>query len=193
MSMLPEGTNYYECMNSALYNVTVDSMALVNSGDADNYVMPTRITMSGKKEVIESRPISVAINILDMISIHKKNYPIIIANSRGIKEIVEIIYGHITKCIEAKERSIFNAFTVSITDLLEMEDFMIDIMKANHDIIKNTVADEIEEDMSSMYNGVVTSTDDANAKNELIEKFRRIGNSNVVSDISLGLSELLDI
>ena len=97
--------NYYKMMKTGLYRVIVDRMALYDKSNSKSYIYSTYITNDGELATInpeEPEIVESAISILGMIEIHKKGYPIGIVNISNIKEIVEIIYNHISACIEVK-------------------------------------------------------------------------------------------
>lgn len=185
--------NYYKMMKTGLYRVIVDRMALYDKSNSKSYVYSTYITNDGELATInpeEPEIVESAISILGMIEIHKKGYPIGIVNISNIKEIVEIIYNHISACIEVKNDSIYQEFTVDVDDLIDMEEFMLSIIEANPETIKEHFKDDLIRDMKSA--GLISMFDSpmvVEEKENDVDAFRRITRSN---SMDLSISDLIN-
>lgn len=185
--------NYYKQMQSGLYIVDVDRMALYDKNNAGSYIYSTYISNEGELVTMsenESEIIETALSILGMIAVHKKGYSIAIRNISNIKEIVDTIYNHITACITVKRNSIFQEFTVDVNELIEMEEFMISILEANPETVKDLFKDELIKDMLS--GGLVSmfSNDTlVETKENEVDVFRRVSKP---AEFNLSMSELLN-
>lgn len=185
--------NYYKMMRTGLYRVVIDRMALYDKSNAKSYIYSTYITNDGEMATVnpeEPEIVESAISILGMIEIHKKGYPISIVNVSNIKEIVEIIYNHISACIEVKNNSIYQEFTVDVNDLIDMEEFMLSIIEANPETIREHFKSELIKDMKSA--GLISIFDSPmvinDTENEL-DAYRRITRNN---SMDLSISDLIN-
>lgn len=185
--------NYYKRMKSGLYSVCIDRMALYDKNNTSSYIYSTYISNDGELVTMsenECEIIETGLSILGMIEVHKKGYSIEIRNIRNIKEIVDTIYNHITACIDAKRNSIFQAFTVDVNDLIDMEEFMVSILEANPETVKELFRDELVKDM--LKGGLVSmfETDTlVETKDNEADAFRRVSRP---ADYSFSMSELLN-
>ncbi len=186
--------NYYKMMKSGLYRVVVDRMALFDKSNAHRYIYPTGINHDGELVTITNEPefVETAISILGMIVIHKKGYPIDIRNINNIKEIVEIIYNHISACIEVKRNNPLQEFTVNVDDLVDMEEFMISILEANPITMRELCSQEFLTDMKRV--GLISMFDEPTLPTEEetkteVDVFRRITR---MVDVDITMDELLN-
>jgi len=189
--MLPEDTNFYECMRTGVYKTVVARMALIDPSDESEYLLDCRMGRDGKIVPVHDNDVSAMLTIIQMMKIHNKGYPIAISNPGSIREIVEIIYSHISKCIEVRDTHIFGELPVDKNDLIEMESFMIDILKYNHRMVKLTGATKIT--LDSVYGSAVVEDDHDNDLEETLKRFVRIGSVDTSADYTLELNDLLSI
>lgn len=183
--------NYFEAMNSGLYRVTVPRMALYDPSAAHRYIKSTVLNNEGEIVTIEDEYIDAAINIFTMVEIDKKGYPILINRPTMIKEIVEIIYGHISKCIELKNQDILGKYPVPVEDLMDLEEFMVNIVSHNPSTLVEQFKDTM---MSRMKNEGMHSMFEED-DNMLVEKNREADAFRRVTDVSfddLNISDLLN-
>lgn len=133
--------NYFEMMQTGVYRCTIDRMSLY---DGDETVVRYSETLNndGVLEVSKSENIITAISIVDMIKIINKGYSVIIHNKEKIKEIFEITFNHITACLDAKNSDLYGKYSVPDSDLKDMEDFLIEIFRANKVNLANLIKEE---------------------------------------------------
>lgn len=185
--------NYYKRMKSGLYTVTLDRMALYDKDNGGSYVYSTYISNEGELVTLsenEAEIIETGLSILGMIEVHKKGYSLGIKNVKNIKEIVDTIYNHITACIEAKRNSMYQEFTVDINDLIDMEEFMLSILEANPNTVKELFKDDLIKEMSS--GGLMSMfAEDSivETKDNELEVFRRVSKP---VEFNLSMSDLLN-
>ena len=185
--------NYYKRMKSGLYTVTLDRMALYDKDNGGSYVYSTYISNEGELVTLsenEAEIIETGLSILGMIEVHKKGYSLGIKNVKNIKEIVDTIYNHITACIEAKRNSMYQEFTVDVNDLIDMEEFMLSILEANPNTVKELFKDDLIKEMSS--GGLMSMfAEDSivETKDNELEVFRRVSRP---TDVNISMSDLLN-
>lgn len=185
--------NYYKRMKSGLYTVTLDRMALYDKDNGGSYVYSTYISNEGELVTLsenEAEIIETGLSILGMIEVHKKGYSLGIKNVKNIKEIVDTIYNHITACIEAKRNSMYQEFTVDINDLIDMEEFMLSILEANPNTVKELFKDDLIKEMSS--GGLMSMfAEDSivETKDNELDVFRRVSKP---AEFNLSMSDLLN-
>lgn len=180
--------NYFKAMQTGLYDVFVDRTSLVTPTGMDSFVYTSKIGNDGSTVYVDEDIVKASINILTMIDIHDRGYSIQIKNKKFINEIIEVIYNHITACIEAKNNSIDNVFPVNVDDLVKMERFMLDVIKSNPITIKDTLLGDKavkEKRLVSMF-----AESDVNTEETVVhEQFRRIGLSR---DDDFSMEDLLN-
>ncbi len=185
--------NYYKRMKSGLYTVTLDRMALYDKDNGGSYVYSTYISNEGELVTLnenEAEIIETGLSILGMIAVHKKGYSLGIKNVKNIKEIVDTIYNHITACIEAKRNSMYQEFTVDVNDLIDMEEFMLSILEANPNTVKELFKDDLIKDMKSGGLMSIFSEDSIiETKDNELEVFRRVSRP---TDVNISMSDLLN-
>lgn len=185
--------NYYKRMKSGLYTVTLDRMALYDKDNGGSYVYSTYISNEGELVTLsenEAEIIETGLSILGMIEVHKKGYSLGIKNVKNIKEIVDTIYNHITACIEAKRNSMYQEFTVDVNDLIDMEEFMLSILEANPNTVKELFKDDLIKEMSS--GGLMSMfAEDSivETKDNELDVFRRVSKP---AEFNLSMSDLLN-
>lgn len=175
--------DHYYNMISSLYNVVVDSMSLLSTNDISIYMEPKGINAMGDVFKPEEDNVHTSITIVEMININKKGYPIMICNREMIGEIITTIYGHITNCLILKRMDIAERYPVPESDLLDMELFMLDIIRVNHVVVQesNLVKEQVQ--------GMATRSrygnyGGAKAGEVDVSSFRRITSGNVDIDIN---------
>lgn len=182
--------NYYDAMTSGLYKVTVPRMALYDASAANKYIKSTSITNTGELVTVEDEYLDTAITILTMIEVWKKGYPIMIQNPKMIKEIVEIVYGHITVCIDAKHKDILGRHAVPVEDLMDMEEFMIAIVEHHPANLVDQFRDSLASRMTNVGMKSMFEDDDvAVAKNNEVDAFRRVTDVDIAN---IQMSDLLN-
>lgn len=185
--------NYYKRMKSGLYIVYVDRMALYHKDNSNSYIYSTYINNEGElitQSENEAEIIETGLNILGMIEVHKKGYSIAIRNISNIKEIIDTIYNHISACIEAKRNNMFQEFTVDVNDLIDMEEFMLSILEANPETVKELFKEDLIKEMSS--GGLMSMFSDDNiveTKHSELDVFRRVSKP---IDFDISMSDLLN-
>lgn len=185
--------NYYKRMKSGLYIVYIDRMALYDKDNGNSYVYSTYINNEGEMVTQgENEPevIETGLSILGMIAVHKKGYSIAIKNISNIKEIIDTIYNHISACIEAKRNNMFQEFTVDVNDLIDMEDFMLSILEANPETVKELFKEDLIKEMSS--GGLMSMFSDdsiVETKHSELDVFRRVSKP---AEFDISMSDLLD-
>ena len=185
--------NYYKRMKSGLYIVYIDRMALYDKDNSGSYIYSTFISNDGEmitQSENEPEVIETGLGILGMIAVHKKGYSIAIKNISNIKEIIDTIYNHISACIEAKRNNMFQEFTVDVNDLIDMEDFMLSILEANPETVKELFKEDLIKEMSS--GGLMSMFSDDNiveTKHNELDIFRRVSKP---AEFDISMSDLLD-
>ncbi len=185
--------NYYKRMKSGLYIVYIDRMALYDKDNSGSYIYSTFISNDGEmitQSENEPEVIETGLSILGMIAVHKKGYSIAIKNISNIKEIIDTIYNHISACIEAKRNNMFQEFTVDVNDLIDMEDFMLSILEANPETVKELFKEDLIKEMSS--GGLMSMFSDDNiveTKHNELDIFRRVSKP---AEFDISMSDLLD-
>lgn len=185
--------NYYKRMKSGLYIVYIDRMALYDKDNSGSYIYSTFISNDGvmiTQSENEPEVIETGLSILGMIAVHKKGYSIAIKNISNIKEIIDTIYNHISACIEAKRNNMFQEFTVDVNDLIDMEDFMLSILEANPETVKELFKEDLIKEMSS--GGLMSMFSDDNiveTKHNELDIFRRVSKP---AEFDISMSDLLD-
>ncbi len=185
--------NYYKRMKSGLYIVYIDRMALYDKDNSSSYIYSTFISNDGEmitQSENEPEVIETGLSILGMIAVHKKGYSIAIKNISNIKEIIDTIYNHISACIEAKRNNMFQEFTVDVNDLIDMEDFMLSILEANPETVKELFKEDLIKEMSS--GGLMSMFSDDNiveTKHNELDIFRRVSKP---AEFDISMSDLLD-
>ena len=185
--------NYYKRMKSGLYIVYIDRMALYDKDNSGSYIYSTFISNDGEmitQSENEPEVIETGLSILGMIAVHKKGYSIAIKNLSNIKEIIDTIYNHISACIEAKRNNMFQEFTVDVNDLIDMEDFMLSILEANPETVKELFKEDLIKEMSS--GGLMSMFSDDNiveTKHNELDIFRRVSKP---AEFDISMSDLLD-
>lgn len=185
--------NYYKRMKSGLYIVYIDRMALYDKDNSGSYIYSTFISNDGEmitQSENEPEVIETGLSILGMITVHKKGYSIAIKNISNIKEIIDTIYNHISACIEAKRNNMFQEFTVDVNDLIDMEDFMLSILEANPETVKELFKEDLIKEMSS--GGLMSMFSDDNiveTKHNELDIFRRVSKP---AEFDISMSDLLD-
>lgn len=185
--------NYYKRMKSGLYIVYIDRMALYDKNNGNSYVYSTYINNEGEMVTQgenEAEIIETGLSILGMIEVHKKGYSIAIKNISNIKEIIDTIYNHISACIEAKRNNMFQQFTVDVNDLIEMEEFMLSILEANPETVKELFKEDLIKEMSS--GGLMSMFSDdsiVETKHSELDIFRRVSKP---AEFDISMSDLLD-
>ena len=185
--------NYYKRMKSGLYIVYIDRMALYDKDNSGSYIYSTFISNDGEmitQSENEPEVIETGLSILGMIAVHKKGYSIAIKNISNIKEIIDTIYNHISACIVAKRNNMFQEFTVDVNDLIDMEDFMLSILEANPETVKELFKEDLIKEMSS--GGLMSMFSDDNiveTKHNELDIFRRVSKP---AEFDISMSDLLD-
>lgn len=185
--------NYYKRMKSGLYIVYIDRMALYDKDNGNSYIYSTFISNDGEmitQSENEPEVIETGLSILGMIAVHKKGYSIAIKNISNIKEIIDTIYNHISACIEAKRNNMFQEFTVDVNDLIDMEEFMLSILEANPETVKELFKEDLIKEMSS--GGLMSMFSDDNiveTKHNELDIFRRVSKP---AEFDISMSDLLD-
>lgn len=185
--------NYYKRMKSGLYIVYIDRMALYDKDNSGSYIYSTFISNDGEmitQSENEPEVIETGLSILGMIAVHKKGYSIAIKNISNIKEIIDTIYNHISACIEAKRNNMFQEFTVDVNDLIDMEEFMLSILEANPETVKELFKEDLIKEMSS--GGLMSMFSDDNiveTKHNELDIFRRVSKP---AEFDISMSDLLD-
>ena len=90
----------------------------------------------------------------------------------------------------SKNDSIYQEFTVDVDDLIDMEEFMLSIIEANPETIKEHFKDDLIKDMKSA--GLISMFDSpmvVEEKENDIDAFRRITRSN---SMDLSISDLIN-
>lgn len=182
--------NYFHEMSSGLYNIKVARVALYHESASNDYIKTRVMNDYGEMITLEDEYISTAITILTMIEIYKKGYPIEISNPKKIKEITEILYGHIGLCVDIKNDDPLGRYPVPEMDLIDMEEFMVAIVENNPSTLMAQFADDLRSRLK--VTGMVSMFEDdveiVATKND-VDKYRRVTDVRV-GDLSI--SDLLN-
>lgn len=137
MSNKKKQRNYFQEMKSGLYDVITNKMALYTASTADQYIKPRLLANTGKMVTVEENYGILSINILAMIDITNRGYPIELVDKTMVREIVDIISGHLETCAEVQRNDAFDRLPVPKEDLVLMEEFMLEVLEKNVDILSN--------------------------------------------------------
>lgn len=171
--------NWFHMMETGIYLVLIDRTALYTPGASDLYQETILLSNDGKLVQVKDDIVRASLTILGMIDVDKRGYPFSLVNNHMAKEIVEILYNHITACIEYKNKSALNEYPVPLEDLVDMEIFMIKVLKSNPKLLIEEFGNSLEyrlntSSMTSMFD----SPTKALAKDSKEDVFRRVTTKN---------------
>ena len=179
--------NWFQIMQTGIYDVFVDSMALYDASADSQYVKGYKLSNHGTLVTEDEEIILASITILTMIEIDKKGYRFSIKNKNLIKEIVEIIYNHITVCMKVKSLNPLGEYPVPLEDLIDMETFMMKVIEANPKLLVDSFAETLEYRLKS--SKMMTRFDrigDTTAKENPKDAYRRVTKKNsLYGDINI--------
>lgn len=189
---MEERKNWFALMQSGVYIAYVDRMALYDPSAIGVYNKGFRLSNTGEIIPIENEIVEAGMTILTMIDVDKRGYSFSIKNKNLIKEIVEILYNHISACIELKNRSPLDEYPVPLEDLIDMENFMMKVLKANPKLLVEEFSQSLEyrlrsSTMSSMFDRPTVT---AKATDE--DKYRRVTTSGSNPYGDLDIDDLLN-
>ena len=169
-----EKKNWFEMMQTGVYIVEVDRTALYDKSAIDNYRRSVYLTNDGDRVESKNDIIQVGITILAMIDIDKRGYPFIIRNKSLIKEIVEIIYNHISVCMEVRDADILRQYPVPIEDLIEMEEFMMKVLQTNPKLLVEDFMQSVTYRLKTVGMGSMFEKPNISASDNETDKYRRV-------------------
>lgn len=176
--------NYYLEMRDGLYYSRFDRMALYDNTAHTEYIVPSIIDNDGEYAEIKNDIIVSPISILTMIEIVSKGYGLEIIKPENIKIIFDTVYGHITKCVQAKRDDVYGVYNVPDADLVKMEDFIVQIYNNNKHLLANMHDEEMNSRLTKLNftnkfarpNGIAQTTIN-------VDKIRRVSDENEVMNI----------
>ena len=179
--------NWFQMMETGIYDVFVDRMALYDATADEQYVKGYKLSNTGVLVTEEDEIVLASITILTMIEIDKKGYRFSIRNKALTKEIVEIIYNHITLCIKSKSMNPLGEYPVPLEDLVDMETFMMKVIEANPKLLVDSFTETLEYRLkSSKMMSRFDRIGDTTAKENPKDVYRRVTKKNsIYGDIDI--------
>ena len=174
-----EVKNWFQMMQTGVYKVMVDRTALYTPEAVDLYQQSILLSNEGTLVPVKDEIVLSAITILGMIDIDKRGYSFSLVNNAMAKEIVEILYNHISACIEIKNRNPLGEYPVPFDDLVSMEIFMLKVLKSNPKLLVDEFTACLEQRLqSSSMISMFDAPSKAVAKDNPEDVFRRVTTSN---------------
>jgi hypothetical protein len=189
---MEERKNWFALMQSGVYIAYVDRMALYDPSAIGVYNKGFRLSNTGEIIPIENEIVEAGMTILTMIDVDKRGYSFSIKNKNLIKEIVEILYNHISACIELKNRSPLDEYPVPLEDLIDMENFMMKVLKANPKLLVEEFSQSLEYRLRSSTMSSMFDRPTVTAKTTDEDKYRRVTTSGSNPYGDLDIDDLLN-